>query len=149
MLWCVENKKTVLVYIIIFRLILDRFIYVMILANLAEPVAKLRSRGTTKRRYFLVKGDPSQACVRIANQLARRICYLLELHYVKGVYYVLENPISSLLWKFRCVQQILARHGAKRVVVALGSMGANTLKPVICLHLFIAILLKKVYGYEL
>lgn len=91
---------------------------------------ELRSRGTTKRRHFRVSGDRKQKCVSDANRVARRVAYMLEYHYAKGCYYVLENPLSSLLWEFKCIQRCLQRHGAKRVVVHLGSYGASTLKPV-------------------
>lgn len=90
----------------------------------------LRSRGTTKRRYFRVSGDKKLKSILDANRVARRVAYMLEYHYAKGVYYILENPISSILWKFRCICRCLERHHAKRVVVHLGGYGACTLKPV-------------------
>ena len=93
-----------------------------------------RSRGTTKRRHFRTSGDRSQKCVRIANRIARRIAYLLEYHVAKGTFYVLENPLSSLLWKYKAIRSCLKRHGAKRVVVHLGAYGANTSKPVFRLN---------------
>jgi len=71
--------------------------------------------------------------VREANRVARRVAYLLEYHFVKKTYYILENPISSVLWRFKCIQMCLKRHGAKRVVVHLGAYGTNTLKPAFCL----------------
>ena len=90
----------------------------------------IRSRGTTKRRYFRVAGDRTLVSVATANKIARRVAYLLEYHFAKNCHYVLENPLSSLLWKFRCIHRCLQRHGAKRVVVYLGAYGAHTLKPV-------------------
>lgn len=69
-----------------------------------------------------------------ANKIARRVAYLLEYHYLKGSFYVLENPLSSLLWQFKAIRDCLRRHGAKRVVVQLGSYGATTLKPVFSRH---------------
>ena len=90
----------------------------------------VRSRGTTKRHYFRVRGDTDQPCVSAANRIARKVAYMLEYHFAKGVFYVLENPMSSLLWRFKCVQRCLERHSAKRDVVHLGCYGANTMKPV-------------------
>lgn len=55
---------------------------------------------------------------------------MLEYHWRKGHFYVLEQPISSLLWRMKCVLQCLERHGAQRAVVHLGTYGASTLKPV-------------------
>lgn len=89
----------------------------------------LRSRGTTMRRHFRVVGNKALKCVKDANKLARRLAYMMEYHYRKGTTYVLENPMSSLLWRFKCVRNCLKRHGAHRVVVNLGAYGAQTLKP--------------------
>ena len=75
-------------------------------------------------------GDRSLISVATANRIARRVAYLLEYHFKKNCHYVLENPLSSLLWRFRCIHRCLQRHGAKRVVVYLGAYGAHTLKPV-------------------
>lgn len=54
----------------------------------------------------------------------------LELCQRKGIYYVVEQPISSLLFRNKPVRKILKRHGAKNVVCDLGAYGAPTLKPV-------------------
>lgn len=55
---------------------------------------------------------------------------MLRYHYRKGHTYVLENPLSSLLWRFPAIRRTLRRHGAVRVVVQLGYFGASTIKPV-------------------
>ena len=55
---------------------------------------------------------------------------MLEFHWSKGQYYVLENPMSSILWRYKCIARILKRHKAQRVVVHLGCFGASTMKPV-------------------
>lgn len=54
----------------------------------------------------------------------------LELCYRKGIYYVVEQPISSLLFQYRPVRRLLKRHKARRIHTSLGAYGAPTLKPV-------------------
>ena len=95
----------------------------------SDTLLDSRSRGSTKRRYFRVAGDRRLLCVKTANKIARRVAYMLEFHFTKNQFYILENPLSSLLWKFKCIHKCLKRHGAKRVVVHLACYGASTLKP--------------------
>ena len=65
----------------------------------------------------------------------------LEYHYQKGSYYVLEQPSSSLLFRYKPIkamsqsfvsagEALLRRHGARQVHCSLGALGARTLKPV-------------------
>lgn len=58
----------------------------------------------------------------------------LELSFQKGVFYVVEQPLSSLLFLYRPVRRLLKRHRAQKVVCSLGAYGAPTLKPVTWLH---------------
>ena len=70
--------------------------------------------------------------MKIGNRIARRVCYLLEYHQRKGHYYIIEQPLSSLLWRHKGIQKRLKKHNAKRVVVHLGNYGSPTAKPVAC-----------------
>ena len=54
----------------------------------------------------------------------------LELCVKKGVYYIIEQPVSSLLFQYRPVKRLLRKHGARVVKCMLGAFGAPTLKPV-------------------
>ncbi len=54
----------------------------------------------------------------------------LELCWRKNIYYVLEQPTTSLLFMYKPIKKLLARHGAKFVTCSLGVYGAPTLKPV-------------------
>lgn len=62
----------------------------------------------------------------------------LELCHKLGVFYILEQPSSSLLWHYGPVFRLLKRHGARCVKCSLGAYGARTLKEVswiqICLN---------------
>ncbi|CAK9097924.1 Uncharacterized protein SCF082_LOCUS45928 [Durusdinium trenchii] len=89
------------------------------------------SRGTTRRSWFRARGETRYKSVRVGNKIARRVSYLLHYHWVKGHFYVLENPLSSLLWQYRCIRKRLQQHRAVRVVINLGNIGASTQKPVV------------------
>lgn len=58
----------------------------------------------------------------------------LELCHIKGIYYIIEQPTSSLLFRYKPIKQLLERHGASFVRCALGAYNASTLKPVFCLQ---------------
>lgn len=91
-----------------------------------------RSRGSTKRAHFRPAGDSNVSSVRVANKIARRVALLLEFHFNKNVHWVLEQPLSSILFRFKAIRRCLRKHQAKRVVTFLGAFGASTLKPVTC-----------------
>lgn len=98
-------------------------------------MCSVRSRGTTRRSWFRARGETRYKSVRVGNKIARRVSYLLHYHWVKGHFYVLENPLSSLLWQYRCIRKRLQQHRAVRVVINLGNIGASTQKPVPCLQI--------------
>ena len=54
-------------------------------------------------------GDTSLPAVAAANRLVRRLVYLMELCFQKGIDYIIENPPSSLLFQYRCVR-VFGRH---------------------------------------
>ncbi len=58
----------------------------------------------------------------------------LELCHVKGMFYVIEQPISSLLFEYKPIKRLLKRHGARQVRCSLGAFNAPTLKPAFCLQ---------------
>ena len=88
-----------------------------------------RSRGTSRRSRFRVRGEGKFRSVREANKIARRISYMLHYHWTKSHYYVLEQPISSILFRYKCIKKRLRAHNAVRVVVHVGTYGAATTKP--------------------
>lgn len=106
------------------------YVFVRILFCGSNIWTQPRSRGSTKRAYWRPGGDPRVRSVRQANQLARRVAYMMEYHFAKNIHYVLENPLSSLLWRLKCIRRRLRKHRAIRVVTHLGCYGASTLKPV-------------------
>ena len=84
----------------------------------------------TPERDINSSGDSSVRSVKKANQIARRVAYMLRYNWAKGVHYVLENPMSSILWRYKAIRRCLRKHRAIRVVTFLGCFGATTLKPV-------------------
>ena len=51
-----------------------------------------------------MQGDLSKT--RDANRLAHRVAYLMELNYQKNVDYVLEQPSSSILFRYKCIRDL-------------------------------------------
>ncbi|CAL1165178.1 unnamed protein product [Cladocopium goreaui] len=88
------------------------------------------SRGSTKRCLLRVKGATHLKSTALGNRLARRLCYLLELCHKLGIFWVIEQPTTSLLFFYRPLRRLMKRHGAKRVGCSLGALNANTTKPV-------------------
>ena len=84
----------------------------------------LHVSGFDETKQTECKGLPF-VCEREAGQchIARRVCYLV--HYVeqKGAFWCLENPLSSLLWLYKPVADMLRRPGVHCVSVALGQYG--------------------------
>ena len=54
----------------------------------------------------------------------------LELCHKLGIFWVIEQPTTSLLFFYRPLRRLIKRHRAKRVGCSLGAMNANTTKPV-------------------
>lgn len=88
------------------------------------------ARGSTKRAHFRPSGDSKVKSVKVANRIANRVSYLMRFHRRKKVHYILENPLSSILWRFKAIKRTLKKHNAIRVVAHMGAYGSDTLKPV-------------------
>ena len=48
-----------------------------------------------------------------------------------GIPFVIENPVSSIIWEYTALKNALAKTRTVRVVCQLGRFGAQTLKPVV------------------
>ena len=57
------------------------------------------SRGHTKRTLKRPHGDCGRADVRQANEIVERVCILLQILCARQVYFIIEQPSGSLLWK--------------------------------------------------
>ena len=90
------------------------------------------SRGSTKRNRLNVGGKRALKSVRAANKIARRVAYLIHFIEKKDAYWVIENPISSLLFMYRPIRRALQREGIFCVNVPLGQFGATSQSLGVC-----------------
>lgn len=86
------------------------------------------SRGSTHRSYWRAGGNTSYEKVADANRLCRRVCYLLTYLAKKKVNWVLENPSTSLLFRYKPLRKLLRKFKCINVNVCLGCFGADTQK---------------------
>ena len=87
------------------------------------------SRRSTKRTRAEVGGDTSVAAVMEANEIAHIVADVIRTCHTLGLYYVLEQPASSLLFNYEPISAVLADTRAQSVSVELGRAGAMTPKP--------------------
>ena len=59
------------------------------------------ARGHTKRTLGHPTGDLGRADVRQANEIVERACVILQILRARQVYFIIEQPSGSLLWKCR------------------------------------------------
>lgn len=90
-----------------------------------------RSRGSTMRSRSNPMGDRSRPSVHAGNVLTTRTLILLLLCAAKGIWFVLEQPSSSLM-QYHCIfQRFLRLISLKKLSMHMGDFGADTLKPTI------------------
>ena len=70
------------------------------------------------------------AC-REYNMLADWLALALRACIALGIYFVVENPMSSYLFSYKALSCAFLELQAHRVTVALGKIGHNTLKPLV------------------
>jgi hypothetical protein len=81
---------------------------------------------------MLGAGDPLNPQTRMHNRIANFVAFAIRAGARLGIYYVLEQPLSSIMFKYLPVATALADTGAARVHLNLGDFGAETAKP-LCL----------------
>lgn len=90
------------------------------------------SRGSTKRTRLRPRGQRRFKKVREANKMARRVVYACRYVEAKGAYWVIEQPISSLVVLYPPMRSLLRRAGVRQIHVPLGQFGATSMK-LVCL----------------
>ena len=90
------------------------------------------SRRSTKRKKSDVQGDATVASVAEANKLAHVVADVIRTCHALGVYFVVEQPNTSLLFDYEPMALALSETRARRAFVELGRAGARTAKP-LCL----------------
>ena len=84
------------------------------------------SRGSTRRSALNPRGARRYRKVREANKLCRRLIYLLEYLVAKGVFFAIEQPVTSLMWLYRPLRRSLKRWNVFEVCIPLGQYGASS-----------------------
>ena len=85
------------------------------------------SRGSSKRSRLRPQGRRRYAKVVEANRLARRVVYAARYVEKKGAYWVLEQPVSSLVYEYPPMRSLLKQPGVWEIRVPLGQYGATSL----------------------
>lgn len=87
------------------------------------------SRGSSKRNRLRPHGQRRYLKVKQANRLARRLVYACRFVEKKGAYWVLEQPVSSLVYLYPPVRALLLQPGVREIRVPLGEYGASSVTP--------------------
>ena len=88
-----------------------------------------RMFGRAKRSLDNPKGDTSVPSVRMGNIMASRLCIILWIQLAKGVLWVVENPVGSMIEKYSRFQQIIRAFPIYKISVWQSDFGAATRKP--------------------
>lgn len=59
----------------------------------------------------------------------RRMCYLLEFCWQHDIFYLIEQPQTSLMFDYAPLAHVLRRHRAKMTTCDMGAFGARSVKP--------------------
>lgn len=88
------------------------------------------SRHSTGRGETIL-GNCTSAYIRAQNALIGRVCYILVLAMKRGVYWIIEQPQSSIMWKHPMMARVLQRFEAliTTVTADMGAWSLETLKP--------------------
>lgn len=70
------------------------------------------SRSSTGRRPHRPAGDEHKENVMRQNMLVGRLCYLINLAWHLGVYFIIEQPASTVMFSYPRLQKLLARMGS-------------------------------------
>ena len=86
------------------------------------------ARATTGR-HLAVHGDITNGNVVRNNALAERVVLLLYITTLRGAHWIVEQPVSSLLWAYPAMRECLRRHGCTPCSLHMGAYGGSSLKP--------------------
>ena len=76
-------------------------------------------------------GDESKPSVRLGNLLTARTLVLLLLCAAKSIFFVLEQPASSLMEYHKLFQRFLKMILLRKIRINMGDFGGASLKPTI------------------
>eukprot|EP00969_Alexandrium_andersonii_P017782 778042-Alexandrium_andersonii.AAC.1 len=75
------------------------------------------------------EGQEGRRDVYFANRMAEFVTCLLILASLRGVFWIVEQPGSSLLFELRCFRSAIAKCKASRVYTMLSGYGHDLPKP--------------------
>ena len=87
-----------------------------------------RSAGSTLRSRQRPLGRPDSECVRLGNLLCCRALLLLCLCASKGVWWILEQPMSSCMEWHPLFQRVIRMLGMRKSLVSMANYGGPTEK---------------------
>ena len=77
------------------------------------------------------EGDTSNRKVRMSNLIVRNLAVLLAIADSRGVFWIIEQPHSSSMWKYPPLKQYLDKCNAQRCFTCMGCFGHDLLKPTV------------------
>ena len=92
-------------------------------------MASLRSRGSTGRRKDNPLGWEHYDSVKKANIMVGRVCILLMLAAAKSIFWILEQPINSLMEHHPVFQALMKLIPIRRMPTHMSWFGGATRKP--------------------
>lgn len=87
------------------------------------------SRSQSLRTHSRPQGNVCHPWVALHNRIADWVADAVLRCHKSGIYYVIEQPRSSLLWRYPAILAALERTGAVHASVCLGDFGGSSLKP--------------------
>ncbi len=87
------------------------------------------SSSVHKRRPGRLLGDTSVRKVRLSNLIVENLVALLRIAFQRGVWWVMEQPTSSWMFKQDSVMELRSRCAAQLVVTFMGQFGHEMCKP--------------------
>ncbi len=89
------------------------------------------SSSVHKRSDVRPEGDTTNRKVRMSNRLVSNTVVLLQWAHSRGVYWVVEQPATSRMWKWGPMEALLAECFAVRVHTYMGCFGHRQQKPTV------------------
>ena len=88
----------------------------------------LRSRGSTHRSRTNPLGRKDSPACRLGNLLACRALFLVVVAASKGVFWILEQPQSSVMQCHPLFQKVIQMLNVRKINIAMSKFGAPTPK---------------------
>ena len=93
-----------------------------------RTLSHVRSAGSTLRSRQRPLGRRDSECVRLGNLLCCRALILLCLCASKGVWWILEQPMSSCMEFHPLFQRVIRMLGMRKILISMSNYGGPTEK---------------------